>query len=133
VVDHQAVNLEMDDKSVISLTMSAFTGDISRHLKVMGTLGEINADMDTNLIKTQIFGFKPEITDITALEADLSGHGGGDFRMIDKLLELLAGKGSSLTSLDNSVESHLACFAAEYSRTHDGISVPIKNVVELYN
>ncbi|MDR0497144.1 MAG: Gfo/Idh/MocA family oxidoreductase [Treponema sp.] len=133
VVDHQVVNLEMEDKTTISFTMSAFTGAISRHLKVMGTTGEINADMDTNLIKTQVFGQEPETTDITALAADLSGHGGGDFRMMDDLLKLLTEDGSSLTSVDNSIESHLACFAAEYSRTHGGISVPINKTVELYS
>ena len=132
VVDHQVVNLEMDDKSTISLTMSAFTDTISRQLKVMGTLGEIIADMDTNLISTHVFGKEPQVFDINTLKTDLSGHGGGDFRMIDDLLNLFAGGGSSLTSIDKSIESHLACFAAEYSRTHGGINVPLREAGRLY-
>jgi predicted dehydrogenase len=132
VVDHQVVNLEMDDNSVISLTMSAFTSTISRHLKVMGTLGEIEANMGTNLIKTHIFGQEPELVDITLNNTEISGHGDGDFRMINSLLKLMTSKEPALTSVANSVESHLACFAAEYSRTHGGISVSVRDIVELY-
>ena len=134
VVDHQVVNLEMDNKTTIGFTLSAFTGDISRHLKVMGTLGEINADMHTNLIRTQVFGKEPEVTDVSLLQKHISGHGDGDYRMMDSLVKLLNSKGkasaltSALTSIDNSIESHLACFAAEHSRTHGGISVPLKGV-----
>ena len=125
VVDHQVVNIEMDDDSTISLTMSAFTGVISRHIKVMGTLGEINADMETNLVKTHVFGGKPETVDITLLNRGFSGHGDGDFRMMDSLIDLLANGGSALSEIDKSIEGHLVCFAAEHSRTHGGISVPI--------
>ena len=132
VVDHQVVNLEMDNKTTISLTMSAFTGVISRHLKVMGTRGEINADMETNLIKIQTFGEEPELTKITERKTALPGHGGGDFGMIEDMLKLLTDDGSSLTSIENSIESHLACFAAEYSRMHGGMSVPVSKVAELY-
>ncbi|MDR0448026.1 MAG: Gfo/Idh/MocA family oxidoreductase [Treponema sp.] len=151
VVDHQVVNLEMDNKATISFTMSAFTGTISRHLKVMGTLGEIEASMETNIVKTHVFGQEPELIDTNLNNAEISGreprivdtapdhlqwsdtgHGGGDFRMMDSFLKLFTTGGEALTSVDNSVESHLACFAAEYSRTHGGISVPVKKIVELY-
>ena len=98
----------------------------------MGTLGEICADMDTNLMSTHVFGKEPQVFDINTLKTDLSGHGGGDFRMIDDLLNLFSGGGSSLTSIDKSIESHLACFAAEYSRTHGGINVPLREAGRLY-
>jgi predicted dehydrogenase len=132
VVDHQVVNLEMDNNTTVSFTLSAFTGNISRHLKVMGTLGEINADMHKNLIKTQIFGKEPEVTDVSLLQKHFSGHGDGDFRMMDSLLELLATDGQALTcaltSIDNSIESHLACFAAEESRKLGGTSLLIASI-----
>ena len=127
VVDHQVVNLEMDGGMTASLTMSAFTGEINRHIKVMGALGEIDADLEAGSVKIHVFGHEPELYDTNASSSGQSGHGGGDFRMMDSLVELLNGAGAALTPIDDSIESHMACFAAEYSRTHGGINVPIRS------
>lgn len=40
VVDHQVVNLEFANSVTIAFTMSAFTKDVSRTLKLMGTTGK---------------------------------------------------------------------------------------------
>ena len=51
-------------------------------MRIMGTAGEIWADMETNMITVMPFvGEKQEI-DVTKLTDDFSGHAGGDARMI---------------------------------------------------
>lgn len=121
VVDHQVVNLEMEDGSAISFTMCAFnTG--GRSLKVMGTQGEIAGDMASGLVTLTVFGHKSVTTDVRTLSDDFSGHGGGDNRLVADLLDLLEGNGAgkALTSIEKSMESHYMAMAAEESRIHDG-------------
>lgn len=99
--------------------MSAFSAKCSRHIRVMGTLGEIEADMEDALIRCWRFGEdQPTIIDVHTLTDDLSVHGGGDGRLMDDLYELLSGgtPSSSLNTIEDSVESHLVAMRAEESR-----------------
>ena len=87
----------------------------------MGALGMIEGDMRTNIVKTTVFGHPAEEEDMSAAIDGQAGHGGGDARMFDALCALVSGAdGTALTSIDNSIESHLACFAAERSRLKGG-------------
>ncbi|MBR5293976.1 MAG: hypothetical protein IKU31_04300 [Oscillospiraceae bacterium] len=45
-----------------------------------------------------------------------SGHGGGDYGILDDFLHILRTGGESRTSAQVSLQSHLICFAAERSR-----------------
>ena len=129
VVDHQVVNIELEDCSTVNFTMSAFTSRGGRTLKIMGTMGDIQADMETNLIDVGVFGKEHEIIDVNKLADDFSGHGGGDIRMVEELLDQVASgaePGTGLTSIDRSVESHYLAMAAEYSRLHHGQSVSME-------
>lgn len=126
VVDHQVVNALLEGGVTISFTMSAFTSTGGRTIKIMGTMGDINADMDENWIRIGEFGKEPEIIDVTKLAEDFSGHGGGDFRMVEELLDdILEEKepGCGLTSIDKSLESHYMAMAAEDSRLNYGQSI----------
>ena len=61
-----------------------------------------------------------------------SGHGGGDQVLTEEFLDLVRGEkreSAYITSLDRSLESHYCALAAEYSRTHGGIPVKIKEFV----
>ena len=124
VVDHQVVNLNMTDGSTISHTMCAFTATGSRYSKFMGTKGEVIADMTENTIQITTFLQKDtEIIDVSKLATDFSGHGGGDNRMVEELLDMIIeGKEPNYrtTSVELSVESHYAAIAAELSRLADG-------------
>jgi predicted dehydrogenase len=122
VVDHQVVNLEFEGGKTAHLTMSGFTPEIYRTITVTGTLGMIEGDMRTNIIKTTVFGQPAIAEDLSLITGGQAGHGGGDARMLDALFGLLSGKkgDSSLTSIEASVESHLVCFAAERSRLAGG-------------
>ena len=128
VVDHQVVNMNMEDGTTINFTMCAFTKEISRQAKFMGTLGEIRADMEKNVIEVTRFGSETEVIDVTKLAEDFSGHGGGDNQMILELLDMIAngtGPSGRTTSLDVSVESHYVALAAEKSRKAGGALVSI--------
>lgn len=128
VVDHQIVNLELEDDTTISFTMCAFTSKGHRHIKVMGTKGDIEASMDTNIIDIGVFGEEHEIIDVKKLSEDFSGHAGGDNRMVKDLLNLISGndKAEALTSIDKSAQSHYVALAAEQSRLHGGAVIDIQ-------
>lgn len=123
VVDHQVVNLNMTDGSTIHLTMCGFTSSFSRHAKLMGTKGDIVADMEKNTIEIAVYGKEKIVIDVSKLSDDFSGHGGGDRRMVEEFIDILLGikdKTPSITSVEDSVESHYCSLAAEESRLHNG-------------
>ena len=123
VVDHQQTNLLMEDGSTISFTMCAFTEDCYRYFKAMGTKGEIEADMKSNVIHVREFGKGEETIDVGKLSADLKGHGGGDSGIVKDFLEMLlsgAEPNERTTTLEHSMESHFIALAAEESRVNGG-------------
>ena len=93
----------------------------------MGTRAEIIGDMEKNTIEVLPFAGVKQLIDVNTLTSDFSGHGGGDARMLEDLLDLVAGERTSgaLTSISRSVESHLAALAAEESRLAGGKVIDI--------
>lgn len=133
VVDHQVVNLEMEDGSTINFTMCAFTNKTGRAIKVMGTLGDIEANNDDNIIDVCKFGGEHEIIDVTTLASDFSGHGGGDKRLVKGLLDLVRNEcapGSALTSIDKSTQSHYISLALEESRLRNGEMIDMDTYIK---
>jgi predicted dehydrogenase len=115
VVDHQVTAIEFENQVTVAFTMTGFTHENTRSIKLMGTLGEIRGHMDKNEIEVYQFGKqKPEIIIPQTIDA---GHGGGDFGIMKAFSALVeSGAGTDLTSDKVSVESHLLAFAAEKSR-----------------
>lgn len=121
VVDHQVVNLEYEDGSTVSFTMSAFNSG-GRKLRIMGTKGEIYAEMSNDFVT--LFDFKTRkeikinICDAVSDESIQGGHGGGDRGIIRAFCQFLEGtyQGNSITQIQTSVENHMVAFAAEESR-----------------
>lgn len=123
VVDHQVLNMEMEDGATIQFTMSGLTSQFTRYTNVMGTQGQVIADMSTNQIVVMKFGKEQEIIDISKLATDFSGHAGGDTRMVEEFTDLLIEGGEptgAMTTLDVSVDSHYVALAAERSRLENG-------------
>ncbi|MCH5352168.1 MAG: Gfo/Idh/MocA family oxidoreductase [Acutalibacter sp.] len=123
VVDHQQTNLLMEDGSTISFTMCAFTESCYRYFKAMGTKGEIEADMQSNVIHIREFGKPEEVIDVGNIASDLKGHGGGDSGIVADFLEMLLNDRDATertTTLENSMESHFIALAAEESRVNGG-------------
>ncbi|MEG0271557.1 MAG: Gfo/Idh/MocA family oxidoreductase, partial [Clostridia bacterium] len=126
VVDHQVVNLELEDGATVNFTMCAFVAHGGRTLRVMGTRGELYCDMKKETVRVMPFGQEDTEIDITKLTDDFSGHGGGDTRMVREFVRLVAGEeltSSTLSSIDRSVESHLVALAAETSRLAGGLVI----------
>lgn len=116
VVDHQVVNLEFANEVTVAFTMCAFTKEGGRSMKLMGTRGQIRADMEKNVI--EVSNFITGVTEAIEINAPLEGHGGGDHGIMRDFIRLVSrdGEEAGLTGARTSVQSHLMAFAAEKSR-----------------
>lgn len=134
VVDHQVVNMEFANSVTVAFTMSAFTRDVSRTIKLMGTHGEIRGAMEKNEIEIIHFGSGKVERISFADRGGHVGHGGGDMALIKDFLRLVQTGGSNqgLTSASRSVQSHLMAFAAEQSRV-DGRIIELKEFAQLFS
>ena len=133
VVDHQTVNMLMEDDVTVTFQMVAFSNLINRSLRVMGSEGELWGDFKKRELYFQRWGEEPVKIDLEALCDDFSGHGGGDTGIIHDVIRLYRGDDfdtSSITYLENSVESHYMAFAAEASRINGGQLVDMKAFTE---
>ncbi|OUN25000.1 Gfo/Idh/MocA family oxidoreductase [Pseudoflavonifractor sp. An85] len=123
VVDHQVVAMEFENDVTATFTMTAFTRENRRTIRLMGTLGEIEADMLRREIVYRPFGKPVEHIDCRSVKAN-GGHGGGDGGLMQAAFALFSGQtGEALTDIAASVDSHLMALAAEESRTHGGKTV----------
>ena len=123
VVDHQVVNLLLEDGVTVSFSMCGFSKHNQRDIRIMGTHGEIVGDLGAGIIHVLPFVGEEEQIDMRTLTDDFSGHAGGDARMLEEFLDLLLGisEGSpSLTTVQRSLESHLVALAGEESRKRGG-------------
>ena len=126
VVDHQTVNLEFANHIHATFTMTAFTQDCHRTIKVTGTMGEIEGDMEKNALILRRFGRPEETIDLSEEGGQFSGHGGGDFGLMASFCRLMAeGGANALTGVDASVESHVMALAAEASRLDGGRTITL--------
>lgn len=119
VVDHQVVNMEFEGGCTVSFTMNCFNKG-GRNIRIFGTKGEIEADMEAGYIRLFSFDTR-EFTTINpgAVDGELTGgHGGGDTGLMMDMVKYLNGDvtSKSICSLRDSYLSHLICFAAEESR-----------------
>lgn len=129
VVDHQITNILMEDDTTISLTMCAFTSEISRYVKFMGSLGDMIADMKANTIEVRVFNKESVLIDVNKLSNDFSGHGGGDKQLVKEFIQYIEEDkyGNGLSSIEASVDSHYMAFAAEKSRLNNGNTVNLED------
>lgn len=133
VVDHQITNLLLEDGCTVSFTMTGFTSRQDRWIHIYGTKGDLVGEMKRRSISLRLFGQPEQEIDLTPLYDDMTGHGGGDGRMIHDVIRLCRGDDfdtSSITVIDHSTESHYLAFAAEYSRTHGGQVVDLTEFVK---
>lgn len=128
VVDHQVVSMELEDEVTVVLTMSAFSAKGGRNIRVMGTKAELYADMEKDIITLMPFGGEEEVFDIRKMATDLSGHGGGDIKMVEDYLDVLEGKPmpTAMTTISRSVESHIVALTAEESRVMGGQMIELE-------
>ncbi len=127
VVDHQVTIMQFEKGKTACHTMTAFSKEVYRDLKVHGTKAELVGVIENNSIEVRYFGGEVEKIAVDVSKADVGGHMGGDYYMMESLYKDLNGeKAEGITYLDVSIESHLICFAAEESRLDCGKSYLIK-------
>lgn len=116
VVDHQIVNINYDGGTTATLTMNGFTSELTRRIRIHGTLGEINGNVNKDELCLTRFGGTT-----TEIPLDVSAHGmhaGGDEGLMKSLISLL----NNFSTLDQEsyyhdlLTSHYLAFQAEKSR-----------------
>jgi len=117
--DHYVTSMTFESGITANFSMEAFTSYHGRRTRIMGAMGDIVGDMST-MVQTDFLTGEKTTWDIkTDVEGDhLSGHGGGDWRLVQDWLKAVDMQDESfLTSnISASVESHVMCFRAEKSR-----------------
>lgn len=119
VVDHQSTILEFDGGVTATMTVSAFTDyRHGRTIHIMGSHGEVRAKMSDETIEVTNFRTgSVRATENPPPGGMADGHAGGDFALIDAFVRMEMGEeGAVKSSIRDSIQSHLICFAAEESR-----------------
>lgn len=113
VADHQSVTVTFGNGVTGGLVSSAFTAENTRHLRVLGSAGELRGELNSGRIEvTHFLSGDTEVID----QGVIGNHGGGDAGLIDAWLRHLNGETGAVASLAESLESHRMAFAAERSR-----------------
>ena len=115
VVDHQLLTMELADETILSLSMDIFTQDDCRRTHIKMTHGEIFGDER----KLHVHRFRRGHNRVYDFE-ELAGHpfhAGADLRLIEDFVDALTRPGHPfLCTIEDSIESHRICYAAERSR-----------------
>jgi len=120
VVDHQIVSMLFENNITASFSMCAFTPDISRSIKIMGTKGQIKAHTSKKHVQVTTFDGNDREIEIVAV----GGHGGGDTGIMNSFCAYINGVDiPDISEIGISSENHMLCFAAEMSRANGGALV----------
>jgi predicted dehydrogenase len=125
VVDHQVVNMEFEDNSTATFTMTAFNFSAGRETLIMGDQGMLRCTDDGIVHSDFLSDTKTTIPLYMGDGQITSGHGGGDFGLMQSFLAAVRNNDPSLISsgYDVSLESHLIVFAAEKARLNKTVEV----------
>lgn len=119
-VDHQVVSMEYEDGVTVSWQASAFTMDIIRQTKIMGTKGEIEGciDDDEYVVKEFATGNEKNVK----IHTPKTLHSGGDECIMENFTSALRemDEKSRKYSAELSLQGHVMAFAAEESRLNGG-------------
>jgi predicted dehydrogenase len=119
VVDHQVVAMEFDGGPTGTFVMTAFNAGGHRRTRLFGTRGELEGDGETVRVHDFLTGTVEVLSARTPGDATAGGgHGGGDWGLMDAFVRAVATGDRShvLTGPRESLEAHLAVFAAERAR-----------------
>ncbi|HUU09438.1 MAG TPA: Gfo/Idh/MocA family oxidoreductase [Phycisphaerae bacterium] len=119
VVDTQVLGMLFEGGRTATFTITAFSEVSDRKTRVFGTRGELRGDG----VRIEHYDFlteKTETVDTTQMVDDTAGygHGGGDYGLMKAFWAALATNDPSkiLTDARETLETHLAVFAAERAR-----------------
>ena len=114
VVDHQVVNLLYDHGATASFTMIGPSEFRDRQTSIYGTRGELRGD-GKKIVHYDFLTDKTEEIVTELSETRLSGHGGGDYSLMQCFVAAVANRDPSgiLSGPIESLETHMTVFAAE--------------------
>ena len=130
VVDHQSTLIQFEDHSTATLNMIGGTAKPERNLHIIGTKGEIKGVFDDSVFTVRKIdtasesGWSEEVVDLK-IGGDKSGvtgsPGGGDLLLVEDFVRVLQGSQPSIscTSINDSINGHLAVFCAEKARKNN--------------
>lgn len=116
VVDHQVAIVEYENGCSVSFSMSAFSSRTSRAITLMGTLGELQGNMEEN--RLTLHDYKSGTSRELPLPAEDGMHGGGDTGLIhDFVQQIMSPDNNKLRSANHQgINAHIMAFAAERAR-----------------
>lgn len=115
VADHQVVSMLMDNNIAVNLTMDCFTMRDNRLTDIKCVYGEIIAD-DEKITVTDFRNKRVTNYDYTEINK-MPLHANADLAIMeDFIASFNRPRGIDSPSLQSSIESHKACYAAEISR-----------------
>jgi len=136
VVDRQSVIIEFEDNCTVTHNMVGGVAKASRGIHLIGTLGEIQGNVEDNKFVVRKIDPRPgheyseETHDLNLkdnTQSPFDGHWGGDLRLVEDFCLTLQGKEPSIssTNINDSIYGHLLGFRAEEARiTNKVITIP---------
>lgn len=122
IVDHQQVIIAFEDGSTAGHTLTLGAMRPGRSIWVQGTEGEIEGWVDDDHVTVQKYDRKTSWYETkvvpTNIDKDIEDrHHGGDRGLVRDFCDMMKGKEFSIsrTSIDDSINSHLVCYAADES------------------
>lgn len=118
VVDHQVVLLEFANGTTATFNMTGFTEIGHRKTRIFGTRGSLEGDGES----LRLFDFLTDTHSVIDTNSGdptaADGHGGGDAGLMDAFIRAAAtgDRTSILSGPADTLNSHLAVFAAEHAR-----------------
>lgn len=122
LVDNQVMNFEFDDGTTGTFTVTAF--DSGRRTEVQGTLYMLTGNEGTGEIqlRNQIGGKIDKVYNAFSESSTTIDHLSTDIQLTRELIEFINhGNATNLSFIQEALDSHLACFAAEISRKEERV------------
>ena len=118
VVDHQSLIVEFANGATATHNMLCATARATRTMHLVGTLGEIEGDMDRGIVHLRLFNRDNQWVPIEQeIKINVSGdmHGGGDMGLVEDFVRVLRGQSASpgATRIEDSLHGHLIAYAAD--------------------
>lgn len=131
ITDREALIVKFKDGSVGNFNQIGGAPQAGRYIHIVGSLGEIVGNAESGIITYMKASRDSLICDKEIIDVNkninsnfgFSGHMGGDYAIMESITNYLNGDKSSIsiTSLNDSINSHLVVFAAEESRKDDKV------------
>lgn len=123
VHDHQSVVIRFSDDTQAVFTLNAFSGRPGRSLRLSGTDGYLEGDLEQGVILMREYWKDKYLRDESIAGSD--GHGGGDMAIVADFIESVEQHQRPLVNIKDGVRASLLAFAAE-AAARSGRAVPYR-------